>query len=69
MDLISLLATNANTRDMVNDPLEYLGNLILLIVGGKDTTRSSISGGVLALNQYPNECAKLKAKPLTDPGA
>ena len=45
---------------MVDDPLEYLGNLILLIVGGNDTTRNSITGGVLALNQNPDEYAKLK---------
>ena len=63
MDLISLLATNPNTRDMVEDPLEYLGNLILLIVGGNDTTRNSITGGVLALNQNPDEYAKLKTDP------
>ncbi len=63
MDLISLLATNPKTRDMVDDPLEYLGNLILLIVGGNDTTRNSITGGVLALNQNPDEYAKLKANP------
>ena len=33
--------------------MEYLGNLMLLIVGGNDTTRNSITGGVLALNQNP----------------
>ena len=68
MDLISLLATNPNTRNMIDDPLEYLGNLILLIVGGNDTTRNSISGGVLALNQYPSEYAKVKAHPELIPG-
>ena len=67
MDLISLLATNPRTQNMVDDPLEYLGNLILLIVGGNDTTRNSITGGVLALNQNPAEFAKLKANPALIP--
>ena len=60
-DFISLLAHDPETRDMINDPMELLGNLMLLIVGGNDTTRNSISGGVLALNQYPAQYAKLKA--------
>ena len=40
--------------------MEFLGNLILLIVGGNDTTRNSISGGVLALNENPGEYDKLR---------
>ncbi|MEP1593115.1 MAG: cytochrome P450, partial [Halieaceae bacterium] len=59
MDFISLLAHNPDTRDM--DPMEYLGNLILLIVGGNDTTRNSMSGGVYALNKFPEQFKKLKA--------
>ena len=43
--------------------LEFLGNLLLLIVGGNDTTRNSISGGVLALNQNPDEYRKLNGDP------
>ena len=43
-DLISMMAHSDATRNMTPD--EYLGNLILLIVGGNDTTRNSISGGV-----------------------
>jgi cytochrome P450 len=60
-DLISMLAHGKNTRDMA--PFELLGNLILLIVGGNDTTRNSISGGVLALNQNPAEYEKLRRNP------
>ncbi len=60
-DLISLLAHSPDTRDM--EPLEYLGNLMLLIVGGNDTTRNSMSAGVLALHQNPGEFEKLKADP------
>ncbi len=57
-DLISMLAHGDSTRNM--PPMEYLGNVILLIVGGNDTTRNSISGGVLALNQNPEEYDKLR---------
>jgi len=60
-DLLSMLAHGKDTRDM--PPMEFLGNLILLIVGGNDTTRNSISGGVLALNQNPGEYDKLRANP------
>ena len=60
-DLISMLAHGEATRNM--PPMEYLGNVILLIVGGNDTTRNSISGGVVALNENPAEYAKLRANP------
>ncbi|TVS13318.1 MAG: cytochrome P450 [Gammaproteobacteria bacterium] len=60
-DLVSMLAHGPSTRNM--PPMEFLGNLILLIVGGNDTTRNSISGGVLALNRFPDEFAKLRANP------
>ena len=62
-DLISMLQHNPETRDMVDRPMDYLGNLLLLIVGGNDTTRNSISGGVLALNRHPEEYDKLRANP------
>ena len=57
-DLLSMLAHGEETRDMPT--MEFLGNLILLIVGGNDTTRNSISGGVLFLNQNPAEYEKLR---------
>ena len=60
-DLISMMAHSPATRDMPF--LEFLGNLLLLIVGGNDTTRNSISGGVLALNQNPDEYRKLNDDP------
>ncbi len=60
-DLISMLAHGESTRNM--DPMEYLGNLVLLIVGGNDTTRNSLSGGLLALNQFPDQMSKLREDP------
>jgi cytochrome P450 len=60
-DLISMLAHGESTKNM--DRMEYLGNLLLLIVGGNDTTRNSISGSVLALNQNPDQYQKLRDNP------
>ncbi|MFL6872493.1 MAG: cytochrome P450, partial [Candidatus Azotimanducaceae bacterium] len=60
-DFISMLAHGEATKDMA--PEEYLGNLVLLIVGGNDTTRNSMTGGVLALNENPGEYAKLRNNP------
>ena len=60
-DLISMLAHGEATRNM--DPMEFMGNCVLLIVGGNDTTRNSISGGLLALNQHPEEYRKLRENP------
>jgi cytochrome P450 len=60
-DLVSMMAHGEATRNM--DPREFLGNLLLLIIGGNDTTRNSISGGLLALNENPDQYAKLRANP------
>ncbi|MBV8703909.1 MAG: cytochrome P450, partial [Acetobacteraceae bacterium] len=56
-DLLSMLAHGESTREM---PLrEFMGNLALLIVGGNDTTRNTMTGGLLALNEFPDEYRKL----------
>ncbi len=60
-DLISMLAHDESTNNMT--PQELLGNIVLLIVGGNDTTRNSISGGVLALNNNPDQYEKLLQNP------
>ena len=61
IDLISMLAHNPATRNMT--PEEYNGTVILLIVGGNDTTRNTISGSVYNLNKYPEQYDKLRADP------
>jgi cytochrome P450 len=65
-DLISMLAHGEATRDL--DPVEFMGNCVLLIVGGNDTTRNSISGGLWALNKHPDEYRKLRENPGLIPG-
>ena len=62
-DLISMLAHAEATRDLPSRPHEFMGNLLLLIVGGNDTTRNSISGGLLALNEFPDQYRKLRENP------
>jgi cytochrome P450 len=60
-DLLSMLAHGAATREM--PLLEFMGTIGLLIVGGNDTTRNTMSGAVLALQRYPEQWAMLRAKP------
>ncbi len=64
-DLISMLVHGESTRNMA--PQEYLGNLILLIVGGNDTTRNSMTGSLYALSKFPEQFAKLRANPALVP--
>ena len=64
-DLVSMLAHGESTKNM--EPMEYLGNLVLLIVGGNDTTRNSISGGIKFLNENPEEYQKLRDNPALIP--
>jgi cytochrome P450 len=65
-DLLSMLAHGQATRDMA--PREFMGTLGLLIVGGNDTTRNTMSGGLLALNRHPDQWAKLRENPALLPG-
>jgi cytochrome P450 len=60
-DLLSMMAHSEATRHM--DPDNLMGNIILLIVGGNDTTRNTMSASVLALNENPGEYEKLRADP------
>ncbi|MDG2459701.1 MAG: cytochrome P450 [Luminiphilus sp.] len=62
-DLIRMLQADPNTANMVDDPLTYMGNIMLLIVGGNDTTRNSMSGGIVFLNQFPEQMAKVRRNP------
>jgi cytochrome P450 len=64
-DLISMLAHGPETRQM--NQLEYLGNVILLTIGGNDTTRNTISGSVYALNKFPGQYDKLRGNPALIP--
>ncbi|MDX9999518.1 MAG: cytochrome P450 [Phenylobacterium sp.] len=60
-DLISMLAHGPETRDCTMD--EFFANVTLLIIGGNDTTRNTISGSVFALNRNPDQYDKLRANP------
>ena len=64
-DLISMLAHGEETRHMT--PQEFVGTLSLLIVGGNDTTRNTMTGGLLALHENPAEWRKLRDHPALVP--
>jgi cytochrome P450 len=60
-DLISMMLHSDAMSEM--DDMEFLGNLVLLIVGGNDTTRNSMSAYAWGLELFPDERAKLEANP------
>lgn len=60
-DLISMLSHSEATRNL--QAREFIGTIALLIVGGNDTTRNSMSGGLMALVENPDQFELLRAKP------
>jgi len=60
-DMISMMAQSDATKDM--NLMDMIANFVLLIVGGNDTTRNSMSGGLLALCDNPDQFAALRADP------
>ena len=60
-DLLTMLARDAATKDHPDNL--FLGNLMLLIVGGNDTTRNTMSASVNAFNKFPDQFALLKENP------
>ena len=66
-DLISMMIHSDAMSEM--DEFEFMGNLILLIVGGNDTTRNSMSGLAYGLQQFPDQREKLEQNPELIPNA
>lgn len=66
-DLISMMIHSEAMKDMGMG--EFMGNLVLLIVGGNDTTRNSMTGLAYALNKFPDQRAMLEADPSLIPNA
>lgn len=66
-DLISMMIHSDAMNQM--SPQEFMGNLILLIVGGNDTTRNTMSGIIHALHSFPDQRAKFEADPGVIPNA
>ena len=64
-DLISMMAHSEATKNMPTR--EFIGNFALLIVGGNDTTRNSMTSGLIAMLENPAEIDKVRADPALMP--
>ncbi|MEZ5111745.1 MAG: cytochrome P450 [Microbacteriaceae bacterium] len=65
-DFMSLMAHSPHAQDFTEP--EIYGDAIVLLVGGNDTTRNTLTGSVYALDRFPEENAKLRANPALIPG-
>jgi len=61
-DLISMLVHSKIDGEAMSKE-RYLGTFILLVVAGNETTRNSISGGLITLAEFPEERRKLADHP------
>ena len=59
-DLISMLSHSDATRNL--QAREFVGTIALLIVGGNDTTRNSMTGGLMALVENPEQFELVRAR-------
>jgi cytochrome P450 len=66
-DLISMMIHSPAMNHM--SPQEFMGNLVLLIVGGNDTTRNTMSGIIHALQTFPDQREILENEPSLIPNA
>lgn len=66
-DLLSMMIHSSALGTM--DQQEFIGNMALLIVGGNDTTRNSMSGMIDAFNRWPDQWEAIIANPALIPNA
>lgn len=66
-DLLSMMIHSSALSTMSQE--EFIGNMALLIVGGNDTTRNSMSGMIDAFNRWPQEWERIIANPALIPNA